>query len=80
MLELRFETADILFTRDLAPNIYGEFINNLPLISQFCRQKEVGLSRIDTTDEKGYEELMLFFNDDCGGYTLQGIRNYLQED
>ena len=38
----------------------------------------VRLSQIETTDEKGYDELMLFFDDDLGGYTIKGMQNSLE--
>ncbi len=71
---------DIFFSPDLSAKVLNEFITSLSVITQFCRKERVALQRVEKTNEKGYEEVMLVFNNDLGGYTMNGIRSSLSKE
>ncbi len=70
---------DTFFSSDLSGRVLNEFIMHLPLITRFCKDNNVKVSSLEVTSEKGYEELLCVFNDDFGGYTVNGIRDSLKK-
>jgi len=51
---------------------------DLDVVEKFCEKFKVRFVRADMTFENGVLEPMYFFNDNLGGYTLQGIKASLE--
>ncbi len=66
---------DIFFSPSLNEKMIDKYITNLPLITIFCKKAGLSVVSIDSINEKGYNELLCIFNDNLGGYTMQGIRD-----
>jgi len=68
---------DTFFSSDLSGRILNEYIAHLPLITKFCKENKAKVRGLEVINERGYEELLCVFNDDLGGYTVDGIRESL---
>ncbi len=55
----------------------NEFIK--PLISEFSRQCNSKLIRVEETWENGFSETSYIFNDGLGGYTFKGLIDSLEK-
>jgi len=49
-------------------------------IGRFCNKFKIRLLKIDYTTENDRLELMYFFNDNLGGYTIEAIRGSLEPE
>lgn len=63
-----------LFSPEIQDKHKGQFISHQQDITAFCKRSGCKLQRVDITNEKGYEEMLYFFDDDLGGYTIEAIR------
>ncbi len=54
-----------------------QFEQDKKFLNEFCRKYNLSLTKLTTTDEAGKLENMYFFNDNLGGYTLDGIKKSL---
>jgi len=68
---------DIFFSSDCSGRVLNEFIMHLPLITRFCKENKVKVRGLEVINERGYEELLCVFNDNLGGYTINGIKDSL---
>ena len=48
-------------------------------VRRYCERFGVRLVRIDSTFERSRPELMYFFSDGLGGYTIEGVRESLED-
>ncbi|MBI2667095.1 hypothetical protein HYX13_05790 [Candidatus Woesearchaeota archaeon] len=56
---------------------------DLPFLTEFCATYHVKLEGITVTSERAPEiprEAMYIFNDGLGGYTIDGIKNSLEQE
>jgi hypothetical protein len=49
-----------------------------PFVFEFCRVYHTRLLRVDTTTENGAEEPVYIFSDNLGGYTIEGVKESLE--
>ncbi|MBS3078904.1 hypothetical protein J4218_02170 [Candidatus Pacearchaeota archaeon] len=52
--------------------------DDLESITRFCEVFKVNLVRSSYTSERGFRELIYFFSDNLGGYTIDGINGSLK--
>ncbi len=56
-----------------------QFSRDEPELEDFCQKYSVDLVRVDTTFENERLELMYFFTDERGGYTIKGVKGSLDK-
>lgn len=49
-----------------------------PFVREFCKRFNTELMEIDATTENNVMEPLYLFNDDLGGYTIDGVRSSLE--
>lgn len=54
-----------------------QFKQDKDFLNKFCKKYDLSLIKVITTYETGKSENMYFFNDNFGGYTLDGIKKSL---
>jgi len=50
-----------------------------PSVIKFCSKHKTDILGIDCTDETGKLEPLYIFSDSCGGYTIEGINQSLDD-
>ncbi len=72
------DKLDDLFEEGINKNIFKkQFEQDKKFLNEFCSKYNLYLTKLTTTDESGKLENMYFFNDNLGGYTLDGIKKSL---
>jgi len=70
-----FDEDNIMFTDDFhAYNCYTQFSKDMPKIARFCHKRKVCLRQVDVTFENNHPEIMYYFSDNLGGYTINALR------
>ena len=68
--------------REILEDILKQMERDRADLSAFCREYNIHLTTVEITSERFPEvlyEAMYFFDDGLGGYTIDGIKNSLNE-